>query len=131
MSGNYQDLKVWQKSLELTLDVYRCTGNFPKHELHGLAHQMQRAAVSVASNIAEGKGRSTDRDFAYFLCNARGSLYELETQALIAKRLGYLHENDSCVLNELLAEAGKMLNGLISSMRGNVPNRVTAPKTKG
>src|SRR5215469_5027876 len=69
MSGNYQDLKVWQKSLDLTLAVYDCTGTFPKFELHGLADQMRRAAVSVASNLAEGKGRSTDRDFTYFLCS--------------------------------------------------------------
>jgi four helix bundle protein len=78
---------------------------------------MRMAAVSVASNIAEGKGKSTDRDFTYFLCHARGSLHELETQALIAKRLAYLSENDSANLEELLAQAGRMLNGLISSMR--------------
>jgi four helix bundle protein len=131
MSGNYRDLKIWQKSLELTLDVYRCTGNFPKQELHSLADQMRRAAVSVASNIAEGKGRSTDRDFAYFLCHARGSLYELETQALIAKRLGYLRESDSSTLDESLAEAGKMLNGLIRSMRGKESNGITAQLKPG
>jgi four helix bundle protein len=121
MSGNYRELKVWQKSLDLTLDVYRSTGNFPKHELHGLADQMRRAAVSIASNIAEGKGRSTDRDFAHFLCHARGSLHELETQALIAKRLGYLQEDESSAMEELLAETGKTLNGLIRTMRGKAP----------
>jgi four helix bundle protein len=121
MSGNYRELKVWQKSLDLTVDVYRSTGNFPKHELYGLADQMRRAAVSIASNIAEGKGRSTDRDFAYFLCHARGSLHELETQALIAKRLGYLQENESSAMEELLAETGKMLNGVIRTVRGKGP----------
>ena len=121
MSGNYQDLKVWQKSLDLTLAVYDCTGTFPKFELHGLADQMRRAAVSVASNLAEGKGRSTDRDFTYFLCHARGSLHELETQTLIAKSLGYVAESEGTKLEELLAETGRMLNGLISSMRGKTP----------
>jgi four helix bundle protein len=71
MSGNYQDLRVWPKSLDLTLVIYGCTGTLAKFELHGFADQMRRAAVSVASNVAEGKGRSTDRDFAYFLCHAR------------------------------------------------------------
>jgi four helix bundle protein len=126
MSGNYQDLKVWKKSLDLTIAVYNCTSDFPKYELHGLAHQMRRAAVSVPSNIAEGKGRSTDCDFAYFLCHARGSLYELETQTLIARKLGYLSENYSAKLGELSAEAGRMLNGLISSMREKVSHGHTA-----
>jgi four helix bundle protein len=64
MSGSYRDLKVWQKSIELTLDVYRLTKRFPAEEVYGLTNQMRRAAVSIASNIAEGKGRSSDRDFA-------------------------------------------------------------------
>ena len=100
MSGNYRDLKVGQKiprSNPLGVSVH---GRFPKAEFHGLADQMRRAAVYVASNIAEGKGRSTDRDFAFFLCPARGSLHELETQTLIAKRLGYLTE-------EGFAQAGR------------------------
>lgn len=122
MSGNYRDLKVWQRALDLTLEVYRCTRDFPRQEFNGLSDQMRRAAVSIASNIAEGKGRSTDRDFAYFLCHARGSLHELETQAVIAQELGYLSEDAGLKLCSLSAETGKMLNGLISSMRGK-PNR--------
>jgi four helix bundle protein len=102
MSSNYQDLKVWKKSLDLTIAVYACTSDFPNYELHGLAHQMRRA-VSVPSNIVEGKDRSTDRDFAYFLCHARGSWYELETQTLIARKLGYLSENDSAKLGRTLS----------------------------
>ncbi len=78
---------------------------------------MRRAAVSVASNIAEGKGRSSDRDFGLFLCHARGSLHELETQALIAEELGYLGQDAARQLEALSIETGKMLNGLIGSMR--------------
>ena len=83
----------------------------------GLTNQMRRAAVSVASNIAEGKGKSSDRDFAVFLCHARGSLHELETQPLIARDLGYFAEQGTLAMEDLIAETGKMLNGLINSMR--------------
>jgi four helix bundle protein len=117
MSGKYQDLKVWQKALELTLKIYRETKHFPNEEMYGLTNQMRRAAVSIATNIAEGKGKSSDRDFAVFLCHARGSLHELETQLLIARDLGYLREEGMGAMEELIAETGKMLNGLINSMR--------------
>jgi four helix bundle protein len=117
MSGSYRDLKVWQKSLELTLEVYRQTQHFPREEVYGLTNQMRRAAVSVSSNIAEGKGRSSDRDFGLFLCHARGSLLELETQALIAEELAYLSGDAARRLGSLTIETGKMLNGLIGSMR--------------
>jgi len=120
MSGDYRDLKVWQKSMELTLTVYRETQCFPKDEMYGLVSQMRRAAVSIASNIAEGKGRSSDRDFAVFLCHARGSLHELETQAVIAERLGYFHKDAALEIGLLNAEIGKMLNGLIGSIRPNL-----------
>jgi four helix bundle protein len=83
---------------------------------------MRRAAVSVASNIAEGKGKSCDRDFASFLCHARGSIHELETQSVIAQRLGYLRPDTGAAIDGLIAETGKMLIGLIHSKR---------PKTKG
>jgi four helix bundle protein len=84
MSVSYRDLKVWQRSMNLVLSVCATTRHFPKEELYGLVSQMRRSAVSVPSNIAEGKGRSTDRDRAHFYFQARGSLLELETQILIA-----------------------------------------------
>jgi len=90
---------------------------FSEARVYGLTSQMRRAAVSVSSNIAEGKGRSSDRDFALFLCQARGSLLELETQALIAEGLGHRAEEATRQLEALTVETGKMLNGLISSMR--------------
>ena len=117
VSGNYRDLKVWQKALALTSTIYRETQRFPQREIYGLTNQMRRAAVSVPSNIAEGKGRSSDRDFAVFLCHARGSLHELETQSLIAQQLGYLGKDAAASVDALIAETGKMLNGLINSIK--------------
>lgn len=92
MSGCYKDLKAWQKSVDLTLEVYRCTQRFPGTETYGLTSQMRRAAVSIASNIAEGKDKSSDGKCIVFLSHARGSLHELETQTLIAQKLGYLQD---------------------------------------
>ena len=90
MSASYRDLRVWQRAMDLVVSVYCATQEFPREELYGLTSQMRRASVSIPSNIAEGKGRSTDRDRALFFCHARGSLLELETQILIAQRLLYL-----------------------------------------
>jgi four helix bundle protein len=79
-TSSYHDLRVWQHAIKLALSVYRITETFPKHEVYGLTQQMRRTAVSVASNVAEGKGRNTDKEFRQFLFTARGSLLELETQ---------------------------------------------------
>jgi len=103
--------------MELVIAVYAQTRDFPKEEMYGLTCQMRRSAVSVPSNIAEGKGRSTDRDRSLFFCHARGSLLELETQILIAQQLGYLAPSE---LERLMANAnqlGRMLNALIQSLR--------------
>jgi four helix bundle protein len=116
MSASYRDLKVWQRSMKLVLSVYRLTGCFPKEELYGLVSQMRRAAVSVPSNIAEGKGRLTDRDRTHFYLQARGSLLELETQILIARELSYLAVTESEPLLESVAEIGRMLNGLVEAI---------------
>ena len=89
VSGRFEDLEVWQFGMDLVYFVYDVTARFPKDELYGLVAQMRRAAVSVPSNIAEGKGRTSDKDFAAFLCHSRGSVYELQTQMLIAQHLGY------------------------------------------
>ena len=86
--SSFQDLRVWQEAMKLAGEIYRCTANFPKHELYGLNQQIRRAAVSVPSNIAEGKGHHTDKEFTHFLFHAR-SLLELETQLMIAEELQY------------------------------------------
>ncbi len=88
MSGSYRDIKVWQKAIELVMEIYSCTRSFPKEEMYGLIGQLRRAAISVPSNIAEGKGRRTDKGFLLFLHHARGSIFELETQLTIAGLLG-------------------------------------------
>lgn len=117
MPASYQDLRVWQNAMDLVERVYGETQDFPKEEIYGLTSQMRRAAVSIPSNIAEGKGRSTDRDRSLFFCHARGSLLELETQILIAQRLQYLVPTRAEALTKLSGELGRMLNSLIQAMR--------------
>jgi four helix bundle protein len=90
MGGTYRDLTAWQKARTLVVAVYDCTSEFPDNERFGLVSQLRRGAVSVASNIAEGKGRQSDRDLLHFLFCARGSIYEVQTQLEIAGRLSYL-----------------------------------------
>jgi four helix bundle protein len=117
MSGSYRDLRVWQNAMDLVVSVYPETQKFPREELHGLTSQMRRAAVSIPSNIAEGKGRSTDRDRALFFCHARGSLLELETQILIGQRLAYLLPPRAEAMLKTSTELGRMLNSLIQSIK--------------
>ena len=113
---SYKDLKAWQKSMKLVQEIYRVTLTFPKNETFCLTSQMRRAAISIPSNIAEGKGRSTDKDFIHFLCNARGSVLELETQLLIAGQLGYIDKKQTEILTGETEQIGKMLNGLIAAI---------------
>ena len=117
MSLSYRDLRVWQKSMKLVVEVYVVTKSFPKEETYGLVSQMRRAAVSVPSNIAEGKGRLTDRDRSHFFSQARGSLLELETQILIARELKYVSFEECRTLMGLSGEVGRMLNALVESIR--------------
>jgi four helix bundle protein len=117
MSASYQDLRVWQSAMELVVSVYHETRGFPREERYGLTSQMRRAAVSISSNIAEGKGRSTVRDRALFCCHARGSLLELETQILIAQRLQFLTAPRAEDLTRNSNELGRMLNSLIQPIR--------------
>ncbi|MFI5114251.1 MAG: four helix bundle protein [Terriglobales bacterium] len=117
MGGTYHDLKVWQDAMEFTLNIYRGTRKFPAEEIYGLSTQLRRAAISVASNIAEGKGRSSDKELLQFLSRARGSLYEVQTQLQIAKSLGYLTDTDHHALLQQADAVGRMLNGMISKFR--------------
>lgn len=107
----YQDLRVWQEAVALAVSVYKLTEAFPKSEQYGLTNQMRRAAVSVASNIAEGFGRSA-KEFVRFLEVALGSLAELETQSEIALRIAYLPEEDSHQLVARMNSLGRQLNSL-------------------
>jgi four helix bundle protein len=116
MAASFKDLRVWQEAMKFTVEVYRVTTLFPRHELYGLSQQLRRAAVSVPSNIAEGKGHRSDREFGHFLLHARGSLLEVQTQVMIAQELQYLQSEEA---QRLLASAdsiGRSLNSLINSI---------------
>jgi len=116
-SKNYKDLIVWQKSMDLTVEIYRLVKLLPKTETYALSDQMRRAAVSIPSNIAEGQGRFSQKEFARFLSFARGSQTELETQLQICNRLGYLTEEDSETAFVLCDEINKILNVLIKKIK--------------
>jgi four helix bundle protein len=103
--------------MKLTSEVYKGTATFPKHEIYGLSQQMRRAAVSIPSNIAEGKGHRSDREFSHFLLHARGSLLELQTQLLIAEELQYISKENAQRLLSMAEGVGRALSGLINSMR--------------
>ena len=111
--SSYKDLVVWQKSMTLTGDIYKLTEKLPKTETYGLSDQLRRAAVSVPSNIAEGHGRKTPKDFSHFLSIANGSCMEIETQLLICVQLKMLTENDIQNAISLLNEVSRMLTALI------------------
>ena len=115
---SYRDLRIWQEAVGLALTIYRVTATFPRNELYGLTSQMRRAAVSISSNIAEGKGHNSDGDFGRFLFHARGSLLELQTQIVIAGGLDYLPKEEVASLTSVTDALGRGLNGLIQSVRG-------------
>jgi four helix bundle protein len=117
MAQDYRDLIVWQRAIELTVCIYKLTRTFPKEELYGLISQMRRASVSVASNIAEGRGRITPGEFRQFLGLAQGSTYELQTQLLVARKLG-MGSDETLNEAELLSdEVSKMLGSFIQTLR--------------
>ena len=108
----HRDLIVWQKAMTLVTDIYRACRDFPKDELYGLTAQLRRAAVSVPSNLAEGHGRNSRKEFRQFIGQARGSLTEMETQIEIARNLGYLSPPSEAELLLRVSAVGRMLNGL-------------------
>src|SRR5580704_15940652 len=113
---SYRELVVWQKAVDLVTEVYRITNSFPRDEIYGLISQLRRAAVSVPSNIAEGQGRATKGEFIQFLCHARGSIFELETQIVIARKLGYIADEAEQRLISQSTEVARILNGLLTSL---------------
>lgn len=115
--SSFRNLKVWHASMTLVEDIYRVTTAFPAHERFGLTSQLRRAAVSVPSNIGEGKRRKRQKAFNHHLDIALGSQGEIEVQLEIAKRVGFLSEKDYLRLQKQVEEVGRMLNGLIASMQ--------------
>ena len=116
---SYRELLAWQKSMDFVQHLYEATKSFPDHERYGLTSQIRRAAVSVPSNIAEGQGRGPGKDFDRFLYIANGSLFESETQILIAQRLSYISTDTADTLLEYCAEVGRLIHGLQKSIRRN------------
>ncbi len=116
MSHSYKDLIAWQKSMSLVKSVYLHTRGFPKEEVYGLAAQLRRAAVSVPSNIAEGQGRLSKKEFRHFLALSRRSLLEVETQVLIAADLHYLSQENSHELEIQAQEVLRIINALMNSL---------------
>ena len=122
---SYQDLDVWRKSLSLVKTTYRLIAGFPAAERYGLTSQIQRAVISIPANIAEGRGRSSRKEFLYFLKVAGGSLAELETHLFIAIELGYLTPSECGEFFTKTAEIGRMLHGLINALKAKSPQPET------
>jgi four helix bundle protein len=120
MATSFRELRVWNKSMDLATMIYSISAEFPKSEIYGLSSQMRRAAVSIASNIAEGSARGTKKDFKQFVAIARGSNCELQTQLLLAKRLEYGDSIKVVEAEELSSDIGQMLSGL-SKYLGEAP----------
>lgn len=116
MSHPWKDLIVWQKSHLLVLDIYKLTNIFPEKERFGLVQQLRRSASSIAANIVEGKSRRTDKEFASFLYNSRGSLEETRYHLLLSKDLGYIDQDEYVKLEEMATEVSFLLNKLIGSI---------------
>lgn len=116
---HFRDLQVWQRSVTLARNVYAATEGFPRRELFGLSSQIRRAAVSIPSNIAEGRGRMTDRSFAVFLSQARGSLCELQTQVELAGYLGFVDKSRNDAIIAEASEIASMIHGLLATLRSH------------
>jgi four helix bundle protein len=117
VAAHFKDLIVWQRAMDLVAEVYRATEKFPQHEIYSLTNQIRREAVSIPSNIAEGQAHYSKAEFLHFLRHAAGSLAELETQLMLSECLGY---GSVEIVEPLLAhtsEVGKLLNGLIRSLK--------------
>ena len=117
---SYKDLVAWQKGIQLVTEIYALTRTFPADEKFGLTSQLNRAAVSVPSNIAEGWGRETSKNFIQFLRNSRGSIKEIQTQLIIAKNLGYITSEKFEAVTGMSEEAGKIIHGLIKSIERKI-----------
>src|SRR5438067_5547265 len=120
MNESYRDLVAWQRAMTLVTQVYRATDAFPRRETYGLTNQLRRAAVSMPSNIAEGKGRRSKKEYAQFLFRARGSLLEVETQLEIACNLDYIAPEAYAALKEQTTAVARVLNGLIAAIEHQI-----------
>jgi four helix bundle protein len=120
MNETYRDLVAWQRAMALVTQIYRATDAFPRREIYGLTNQLRRAAVSVPSNIAEGKGRRSKKEYVQFLFKARGSLFEVETQLEIACNLEYIAPEAYATLKEQAGSVARVLSGLIAAIQKQI-----------
>lgn len=116
-TSDFKELKVWQKAFDLSIEIYKATQTFPEEEKYGMSSQMRRAAVSIPSNIAEGHGRNSKKEFIHFLSIARGSVSELMTQLLISQKLEFCSEQITSEIISNLTEIDKMIVGLIKYLK--------------
>jgi four helix bundle protein len=131
MADSFRDLVVWQKAMALATEIYRVTEAFPRAETYGLTNQLRRAVVAVPSDIAEGKGRLSKREFVQMLSRARGSLFEVVTQIEIGKNLEYVGEREFAQVSQHCAEVGRLLNGLIRAIRQSLRAKSQEPRANG
>ncbi len=117
MGHNFKEIIAWKKYRKLVIDVYKLTGKFPMDERFALTNQVKRAAISISSNIAEGAGRKTNKDFARFLDFSLGSAYELESQLLNAQDLKFITDDDYKIIYEQISEVQKLINGFLGRLR--------------
>ena len=118
--NNFEELGVWQKSMDLVTEIYKAVANFPVEEKYGLTSQIKRSAVSIPSNIAEGAGRNSNKEFIRFLAISTGSSYELQTQIILSEKLNLLEKEISKQLIERLREIQKMIFGLQKYLRTKI-----------
>ena len=116
ISSDFRQLLIWQKAMDLTVEVYSLVKHLPKEETYSLSDQMRRAAISIPSNIAEGRGRNSNKDFVRFLAQARGSLWELSTQLEICERLHYLNDQQTKNAASLITEISKMIKSFSDTL---------------
>ena len=113
---SYRELIVWQRAIECCVTLYRLTQAFPREELYGVTNQIRRAAVSVPSNIAEGYGRLTREQYRHFLGIAQASNFELQTQLILARELGFVTPNEMATVDSLSCEVGRMLTAMLKKL---------------
>lgn len=129
MGESFRDLIAWQKAMTFVTDVYRETDSFPAREMYGITNQIRRAAVAIPSDIAEGQGRISKKEYLQMLSRARGSSYEVQTQLEISKNLGFLPLAAFEALEANASEVGRLLNGLIKNVRRQIDEaEIRAPR---
>ena len=119
-TSDYKELQVWQKAMDLVVEIYKISKLLPKEEVYGISDQLRRSAVSIPSNIAEGQSRNSAKEFIQFLSIARGSLAELETQLLICIKVNMLSEDNIADAQNIITEIGKMIKGLMNKLNSKL-----------